>query len=246
MCENIKGSEHRSRWIVKIIINPDRHRSFFIDKIKTPTFNLFVRLPEMYRPSIMRLFYKTPFPGRICYNMTYIWREIYDTYSIKLRKFDFRRNGNPSWIMHDFLLVDASSMFICFIEKYEYVSQCRSALLLILRLLLRSVLIFFLTGVRNIIFLLVCFLADDSELSCERVETMLPDSHGETAFLGNGSTSMRLARQPLTFQKGGSKFPFHPPRVGTLPVWPNIRPKCVRRIKDLCSNLLNYKWVFAS
>lgn len=73
------------------------------------------------------------------------------------------------------------------------------------------------TTERNIIFLLVCFLADDRELSCGRAETMPLDSHG-AAFLGNGDTSMRLARQPLTFQKGGSKFPFHSPRIGTLPV----------------------------
>lgn len=48
---------------------------------------------------------------------------------------------------------------------------------------------------------------------------------------------MRLARQPLTFRKGGSKFPFHPPsqegmcRFPSFPRWPDIRPKCVRRIK---------------
>ena len=45
-------------------------------------------------------------------------------------------------IHHEFCMISFSLMFICFIDKYECVPN-RSALLLILRLLLRFVLIFF-------------------------------------------------------------------------------------------------------
>lgn len=95
---------------------------FSIDGIRMPTLNVFARLPEMYGPSIMPSFYKNfPVPRAHLLILTHIRREIYDSYSIKLRKLDFRRNGNPSWIMHDFRSVVASSMFIRFIDKYVWI-----------------------------------------------------------------------------------------------------------------------------
>lgn len=68
---------------------------FITDNIRMPTLNLFARLPETYGPSIMHLFIRIP-PGAFVNIDPHTEIEIYDSYSIKLRKLDFQRNGNPS------------------------------------------------------------------------------------------------------------------------------------------------------
>lgn len=67
---------------------------FFTDKIRISTLNLFTQ--KCIGHIDYASFYKSSIPRAHLLVLTHIRREIYDPYSIKLRKLDFRRNGNPS------------------------------------------------------------------------------------------------------------------------------------------------------